>query len=88
MKQRNDLTALQALYCMAARDQAADQGKLGRALGLSRSDTARMLDELDRQGLVDAARVRLTMSGLVLAVASLRQRRQRRAFDEQVRQAA
>ena len=46
-----------------------DASELARSVGLSASDAARELIELERAGLVDATRARLTMPGLARAVA-------------------
>ncbi len=59
---------LRALYEMASEDQAADLPGLASRIGLSCTRTIELLDALDRQGLVDAERVRLTLIGLTLAV--------------------
>ena len=60
--------ALRLLYTLAADDRAADLGIVADMLGLSCVETDRLLMELERAGLVDAERVRLTLVGLALAV--------------------
>jgi hypothetical protein len=47
-----------------------DAGSIGRAVGLSATEAADALMQLEREGLVDASRARLTMKGLVVAVSS------------------
>jgi hypothetical protein len=59
---------LRALFELAQLDCPADAGLLARALGLRASHAARILLELDAEGLVTAERVRLTMKGLCQAV--------------------
>jgi Mn-dependent DtxR family transcriptional regulator len=56
---------LRVLYELAELDVPAEPAMIGRALGLS--DVTRVMRELEARGLVDAARSRLTMTGLVVA---------------------
>lgn len=58
---------LHALFEMAKSDRHATVIRLGRAVDLPRDVVLSTLGELDRAGLVDAERVRLSMPGLVLA---------------------
>jgi Mn-dependent DtxR family transcriptional regulator len=64
-------TILRALFEMASEDQPADLVSLAARVGLSCTRTAEILDALDRAQLVDADRVRLTMSGLALAAIAM-----------------
>lgn len=57
------------LYRLATQDQPADLGVLARRVGLSCVQTDRVLVLLERAGMVDADRVRLTMAGLAITVA-------------------
>lgn len=66
---------LQVLYTMATDDCPADVALIADELGMSCSETIRVLELLDANGWVDANTVRLTMSGLVLAVSAGRRRR-------------
>ena len=68
MTNHTHYTLLRALFEMASEDQPAELPALAARLGLNCSRTLGLLDELDRAGLVDADRVRLTMSGLAHAV--------------------
>lgn len=61
---------LRTLFEMASEDIAADLPSLAARIGVSCGRALRWLDQLDRAGLVDADRVRLTMRGLVLATVS------------------
>ena len=58
-----------ALYCFSRDTCRIDASELGRAVGLTASRTAGALIDLERAGLVDAGRARLTMRGLARAVA-------------------
>jgi hypothetical protein len=69
MKLHPDFAAV--LTCLLARARAGQRtsvAALGRALGASLGDSHRRLVALDRAGLVDAGRVRLTLAGLAVAV--------------------
>lgn len=70
------------LYRLARTDRPASLARLARDLQSPADELARELAILDRAGLVDAARVRLTLSGLCVA-ASVRVKRA-----AQLRQAA
>lgn len=65
----NDLRilALFALFDLAREDRPAHIGNVAARLGVERRDLARALKQLERKGLCDAARCRLTMSGLLAA---------------------
>lgn len=58
-----------ALYTLAEADIPASPTRVADELGMPVTEVARLLLALDGQGLVDVERCRLTMSGLVLAVA-------------------
>lgn len=62
------LRLLHALYELAENDVGASPERLCRRLELPLRQVERLLSALDRQGLVDRERCRLTMKGLVLAV--------------------
>lgn len=64
------MQALHVLYRLARRDRPAELATLAAALGLRCAEADRLLTELERAGLVDADRVRLTMAGLAVAVAT------------------
>lgn len=67
---RIQLATLQLLYKMAREDRPADLGALAAELGQTCVAMDRVLGELEKAGLADAERVRLTMSGLALAASS------------------
>ena len=69
MPNRTQLRALLVLYRLARDDRPAELHALAAALGLRCAPTDGLLRELERMGLADADRVRLTLSGLALAVA-------------------
>lgn len=50
-------------------DRSATAGRLGARLGVSPSRAAEGLLHLERRGLVDAGRARLTLHGLAIATA-------------------
>lgn len=68
------LAILVRLYRLARTDRPASLARLARDLQSPAPALAAELDALDRAGLVDAARVRLTLSGLCVA-ASIRVKR-------------
>ena len=70
MLQHRQLAALQALYQLARADQPATRAAVARKLGVGLVVVARLLAELERLGMVDARRTRLTMVGLTVAVAN------------------
>ena len=69
---------LQALFTLARDDRPADLVNVANQLGLSCVQTDKLLTQLDEAGFVDATRVRLTMTGLVLAASLGPLRRQSR----------
>lgn len=69
---------LLALFDLTRLGRAADADRLAGRLGLDREGIVEALAALDRAGLVDAGRVRMTMAGLALA-ASLDLRRHQNA---------
>lgn len=69
MLQHRQLAALQVLFQLARADQPATARRMASALGVSAVEACRLLLELERLGLADAGRVRLTLVGLTMAVA-------------------
>lgn len=67
---RIQLATLQLLYKLAREDRPADLSLLAAELGQTCASLDRVLGELDRAGLADAERVRLTMAGLAFAASS------------------
>ena len=63
-------TILHAVFALSRANRRVDAGTIGAATGVSPTHAARVLVALERQGLVDASRARLTMLGLARAVAS------------------
>ena len=63
------LATVRCLFDMAREDRPAELGRLASRLALSCRQTDAILHELERAGLADAERVRLTMPGLAVAVA-------------------
>lgn len=61
------LPALFALYDLAQENRKAHVGNVAARLGAERVALVRALKQLERKGLCDAARCRLTMSGLLAA---------------------
>jgi hypothetical protein len=59
---------LYALFCLSRDTRHISASSLAAALGLTATRTAAALVELERAGLVDASRARLTMLGLATAV--------------------
>ena len=59
---------LEALYDQARADTPATPSRVAAWLDVSLPKVMELLARLDRQGLVDAKRCRLTMKGLVLAL--------------------
>lgn len=75
MMNATQLEVLGTLFDLARDDRAADLAIVADAVGLSCVEADGVLAELERAGLVDGDRVRLTMSGLVIAVSAARGRR-------------
>lgn len=69
--------ALLVLFNLAREDEPADLSLIAARLGLSCVETDDLLSQLDRAGLVDAERVRLTLPGLAIAVSADARRTQR-----------
>jgi Mn-dependent DtxR family transcriptional regulator len=61
---------LRLMYTLAAEDRHANLALIAAELQLSCVEVDRVLVELDRAGLVDADRVRLTLAGLAFAVSA------------------
>ena len=59
--------ALRTLFELARRDHPVQPGVLARVLALEVAAVTPLLSRLEARGLVDAARVRLTLSGLAVA---------------------
>jgi len=66
---------LRLLFTMASEGCPADRYLLAAELGLSEQAVDQLLEQLDDAGLVHARRVRLTLSGLAVAVSLPRARR-------------
>ncbi|MFI5306805.1 MAG: hypothetical protein ACHQ53_05610 [Polyangiales bacterium] len=60
--------ALYALFCLSRDTRRISAKTLGAALSLTPTQAGRALVELERAGLVDASRARLTLVGLATAV--------------------
>ncbi len=60
-------TALKVMFRCASDDLHADLSMVATELGLSCVQTDRILEQLDQAGLVNADRVRLTLTGLTVA---------------------
>jgi hypothetical protein len=60
---------LQLFFSLSSATAALTRPRLEQRLSLARGGVSAPLDELARLGLVDAQRLRLTLSGLALAVA-------------------
>ncbi len=68
MEREDILATLYAVFALSRANLRVDASSVGRAVGLSASQAAEALLELESRGLVDASRARLTMKGLVAAV--------------------
>lgn len=68
MKVHTSDRTLYALYCLSRETLPIDAGALGRLTGVSATQTAVALVQLERRGYVNASRIRLTMLGLARAV--------------------
>ncbi len=66
------LAVLEVLYELARADIPATPDALADWLGIPKAQLRDLIARLDAQGLVDANRTRLTMQGLVLALAKAR----------------
>jgi len=64
------LAVLHAMYTHARASRPPALARLCTLLGASRIDVVRALASLDRQGLADARRARLTLHGLAVAAAT------------------
>ncbi len=63
------LSTLDSLYVLSGSGFPTDAGGIGRRTGRSASEVAEALLHLERRGLVDASRARLTLAGLAAATA-------------------
>lgn len=61
---------LHALFVLASQDCHATVLRVAKKTGLSRSEVEGALAALDRAGLADASRVRLTLPGLAYAASA------------------
>jgi hypothetical protein len=59
---------LYSLFILSRENSPIDAGTLGRLAGLSPTQVGRALIQLERAGLADASRIRLTMTGLAVAL--------------------
>ena len=64
------ITILHAVFALSQANRRVTAGTIGAVSGVSATQAARALIALERQGLVDASRARLTMLGLARAVAT------------------
>ncbi len=69
MSQDTILSVLFTLLELARADVPAHAGEIAQRLGLTAVRVGEVLVHLERRGLADAARVRLTMHGLAVATA-------------------
>jgi hypothetical protein len=60
---------LQFVFALSSASPSLTRPRLEQRMGLMRGSLNAPLDELQRLGLLDASRLRLTLSGLALAVA-------------------
>lgn len=60
-------SVLFSLFDLAREDRPAHVGNVASRIGEPRTDVARALRHLERRGLCDASRCRLTMQGLLVA---------------------
>lgn len=61
---------LHLVFVLSSSPQALTRARLEHRLGVAASELNPALEELARHGLLDSHRLRLTLSGLALAVAS------------------
>lgn len=60
-------STLFSLFDLAREDRPAHVGNVASRIGEPRAEVARALRHLERRGLCDASRCRLTMQGLLVA---------------------
>ena len=75
MMNATQLEVLRTLYDLARDDRPADLALVASALGMSCVQVDAVLSALEHAGLVDGERVRLTMTGLAVAVSARREPR-------------
>lgn len=63
-------SVLHALYVLASQDHHATILRVAKKTGLTRAEVETALAALDRAGLADADRVRLTLPGLAYAASA------------------
>jgi hypothetical protein len=68
MNTNPNLSVLVALLDLARLNRPANITRVSGRLGMSADETRAILLALEKRGLADATRVRLTLSGLALAV--------------------
>ena len=71
--------ALHLVFVLSSSSTALTRPRLERRLGVSSTELNSALSELARLGLLDVQRLRLTMSGLVVAAASRKSQESRKA---------
>jgi Mn-dependent DtxR family transcriptional regulator len=76
-RQQHAVRVLRLLYLLAREDVPADRAIVAQQLGLGDDDVETALADLERAGLADATRARLTLEGLTLALLSPAVDRQR-----------
>jgi hypothetical protein len=79
---------LRLVFALSSAPVVLTRPRLEQHLGLARGGLNAPLDELHRFGLLDASRLRLTLPGLALAVASGARARGRRSKRQTARQPA
>jgi hypothetical protein len=79
---------LRLVFTLSSASAALTRPRLERRLGLARGGLNAPLDELHQLGLLDAPRLRLTLSGLALAVAGGARARSRRPKQRAARRPA
>lgn len=78
MLSRTQLSVLHLMMQLARRDCPADLSVIADELLMSCAEIDTLLVELERMGLVDSDRVRLTMAGLTIALSAPRMARSSR----------
>jgi hypothetical protein len=71
--------ALHLVFVLSSSASALSRPRLERRLGVSAVELNVALDELGRLGLLDVQRLRLTMTGLVVAAAARRSQEPRKS---------
>lgn len=76
--------ALHLVFVLSSASSALSRPRLERRLGVAPSELGAALRELARLGLIDPQRLRLTMSGLVIAAAARRSQEARKSSTPQI----